>query len=83
MKRSILVALVLSLVGCSSLGVSGDTKAKLCQDAQMGYNLSLAMLDTQLTAAGNQYWLAYKVGAGLAIQMYCAGFTTPVPAVTQ
>ena len=63
---------------CSTIPISKDT---LCKDAQMGYSLSLAMLDTALTAEGNVYWLAYKVGAGMAIQTYCGGFASPAVAV--
>jgi hypothetical protein len=48
-------------------------KAALCQDAQMGYNLSIVMLDTLLSKEANIYWLTYKTGASLAIQLYCGG----------
>jgi hypothetical protein len=63
--RLILLAALISVSACAT------DKATLCQNAQFGFTLSLAMLDKPLTEQANVYWTAYKAGAQLALETYC------------
>jgi hypothetical protein len=74
-----LILLLTTLISCSTLRLPKDAtpaekRAALCADAQMGYSLSLAMLENlNPNAAENNYWLAYKMGAAAALKLYCPG----------
>ena len=79
-KVAVILAIVAFLAtGCSTIAAYKDTnataatkKAALCSDAQMGYTMSMAMLDNKsMTQAESVYWNAYKVGASLALTIYC------------
>ena len=77
MRYLVVMFVVLSILsGCSTATLPANStpeakKAALCSDAQMGYALSMVMLDSELTTDGNKYWIAYKAGAALTLKTYC------------
>jgi hypothetical protein len=76
MTGILLIISMLVMAGCSTMGLSttatvAEKRAALCQDAQMGFALSQAMLEGVLAPEAMKYWVAYKAGASLALQTYC------------
>jgi hypothetical protein len=71
-------AILLGLHGCATATLpQGSTpdqvNAAMCADAQMGYAVSSAWLETvkNPNAAENNYWTAYRAAAAVALQTYC------------
>jgi hypothetical protein len=79
MKKLAFIAIIamFALGACATaqLPATATPEAKkiaACQDAQMGYALSQAML-SQFVASPDalKYWTSYKAGAELALASYC------------
>jgi hypothetical protein len=72
----VLFVVFITLSGCATANLPADAtpeakRVALCSDAQMGYALSMVMLDSKLTTDENVYWVVYKNGASLALKTYC------------
>lgn len=66
MKR--LIILCLACLAC--LALSGCAAYK-CNQAQFGFIISGAMLQTPKTGAESDFWMRYKQGTKQAIEDYC------------
>lgn len=75
---------VFMLIWCMSLASScsvlrlnrqstpAERKAAICQDAAVGYALSVNCLDKVMEGSeGAKYWTAYKIGTESALAIYC------------
>jgi hypothetical protein len=68
-RRISVFTIILTLMGCAS--TSAPQRNELCAQAQMGYTLSVVMLENTLAPPDNAYWQLYKRGAAEALRLYC------------